>query len=168
MNNYLIRINRNLFLWNALSTLLGNSFRSSRDWKFKWLVVLQSFQRDCKRNFKCSSCKSYNARFTTLLLKDLFDQVWIRHNCLKCWKLINFKCSFSRVLSISNAGKHIETITILNKHLFTRRMTICSIILNSYRFLGYRCESCVAVIAWRVTWNYTHSPFMDENLQIFY
>jgi len=37
------------------------------------------------------------------------------------------------------------------------------------RFQGYRCESGFAILAWRVSWNYTYSPFnkkTDYNLLI--
>ena len=31
--------------------------------------------------------------------------------------------------------------------------------MNSQRFQEYRCESGIALFAWRVSWNYPYSPF---------
>ena len=33
-------------------------------------------------------------------------------------------------------------------------------------FSGYRCESGIAILAWKVTWNYSYSPFKWSQLEI--
>ena len=49
--------------------------------------------------------KDGNARFTTVPLKALSNQVWIRCQCLEFWKLIIFNC-------VSTTEKHIGIIRI--------------------------------------------------------
>ena len=46
--------------------------------------------------------------------------------------------------------------------LKNRKTTISSTFLIRLRFQWYRCESGIAIFAWRVAWNYANSPFKSS------
>ena len=52
-----------------------------------------------------------------------------------------------------------------------KRFSICSsersvFHMNSQWFKGYRCESGIAIFAWRITWNYAYSPFKTKTTKV--
>ena len=70
--------------------------------------------------------KDGNVRFTTVTLKTLFNQVWIRYQCLKLWNFQKWVLS-KNDLSISMPGKHLGIIKI--KYFLTWKTTISSTLL---------------------------------------
>ena len=66
---------------NWLHWILDSSAMKPLEIKHIKLIQLQfnifQLKRDCKRNFKWTSCKDDNARFTTVPFKALSHQVWI-------------------------------------------------------------------------------------------
>ena len=83
-------------------------------------------------------CKDGSARFTTVSLKAMSDLIRYRFFCFL--KLFIFICGYFRV----------------------RTTTVASTFFIRLRFQGYRCESGIAIFAWRVTYNYAYSLFMSE------
>ena len=74
------------------------------------------------------SCKDGNARFTTIPLKPLSDQVFVRYQCFGFFKLFIFICGFS-------ARKWSNGETHKNKRFSSqKKMTISSTFLIRLRF----------------------------------
>ena len=79
-----------------------------------WIGDRITWNRDCKHNFKwhLHATKSIS-RITTLPLKPLSDQIWIRYSCFSSFKLFNFICGFSakglaHFLLVRNNGDSIR------------------------------------------------------------
>ena len=83
----------------------------------------------------------------------------IKNQCLQFWKMIIFICGF--ITKINWALYCMKTL-IKNWNTFIPRKTT---IFIRKRFKGYRCTSGNCIIVWRVSWNFTDSPF---NISILY
>ena len=88
-----------------------------------------------------SPFKDGNARFTTV--PALFNEVWIRYQCLKRWKRIFFNCDFSIKVTwvfLLQEGKHLG---IRNQiHLTPEKRPYLP---HYWSDIGYRCESGTAI-----------------------
>ena len=90
--------------------------------------------------------KDNNARFTTVPLKALSDQVWIGYPCFCFYKLFIFICGFSVKVTWalflfiweSQYRDYLESITFL-----IIKTTVSFTFPIRLRFQGYHCHCCL-------------------------
>ena len=103
-------------------------------------------------------------------LTTLSYQGWIRYPCFCSLKLFAFLCGgFTEKLTCVFLVYEGATEKLTDIKTFrVRKTTVSSTFLIRLRFqlvplsIG-RCHLC----AWRVTWNYTYSPFKYQDISIF-
>ena len=98
-------------------------------------------------------CPIYNGTFTTDKKCERQFIFWVE----KCFYL---NCEFLQCFRKS--ARHFRRETA-NENKQFKETIMLSLISNSYlirqRFQEYRCESGLAIFAWRITGNYTYNPF---------
>ena len=97
-----------------------------------------------------------SVRITTIPLKALSDQVWIRYPCFCFFKLFIFIWGFS--MNVTWAFLLIRTKqwrNYQNLTLFESTKLFCTFLIR-FKFRGWSCTSGIAIFAWRFTWNYAY------------
>ena len=102
-----------------------------------WIFLDQTWLKKKDVTSSEPPCKDGNTRFTAVPLKVLSDQVWTRYQCFCFVKLF------------------ILLAVFLQKWPVHRKTTIFSTIFIRLWFQRFRCESGIAIFAWRTNEIYT-------------
>ena len=96
-----------------------------------------------------------NARFTTIPLKPLSDHTCRRYCRFTTFYSVQFWLTICVFLQQKCTSHSCEETTI--KKLLKLSKLISHSYLIKQSFSGYRCESEIAIFAWKVPWNYASS-----------
>jgi len=108
--------------------------------------------------------KDGNARYPMIPLKSYSDQ--------KCGRYRRFSDSNSIYLFWKFHRFFLETINAQFIFAEKQQMKINNLTKQKYKYFihtwsdkaWYRCKSGIAILKWRVTWNYAYSPFKSDCL----
>ena len=132
----MLTISDNISFWGKDVWLNGICEMSEKFFK-------KSTLRDCKCNFKWPFIQRWQCPIYNGTLESFVDQAWIRYQCFCFFKLFIFICGFFLIVTCE--------FLVIRSNGATHEFRL--------RFQRYLCKSDIAILAWKVTWNYAYSPF---------
>ena len=132
----MLTISDNISFWGKDVWLNGICEMSEKFFK-------KSTLRDCKCNFKWPFMQRWQCPIYNGTLESFVEQAWIRYQCFCFFKLFIFICGFFLIVTCE--------FLVIRSNGATHEFRL--------RFQRYLCKSDIAILAWKVTWNYAFSPF---------
>ena len=110
--------------------------------------------------FKWTSMQRWQCQIHTVTLNSLIFSIMNEISRLIILKNDYFQLLFlyTEVFCAFLMQENIKDLAKLDT-FNCRKRQFCSTKFIRKRFPGYRCESCISILAWRFTWIYAHSPF---------